>query len=347
MKLFARLSALSVVVSLVVVLALAGLFSASAADQPKYPTSIYGLPVIDVDTHEDTPSLPDGRVNIVLLDSSSSTPEEAIAAFDCEDFSMNSLPTGWSIDICGGTGTSEDSYKRLNETEEERDRNHAPVVYAYYPSHSYSFIRDNDAETSAYNSLRAEWMTPTVGTHQNGYSGLLVNGLTNSGYFFQSGQGYEGTQGRNIWTDTSVGLAGQTFTNVPFIPNNACYFQVGRAQTCWWMSAHDKTAGVWQLHANYNPLYITGTYLVKSWNTGVFFENVNTNDDWHDGFPQDILVYDAWDGSSYPANMNRWSSCSKAAADSWGLYPNHASVTGSLTHGKTATIHLDLVLLWV
>lgn len=346
MKLFARLGALSVLVSLIVVLALAGLFSASAADQPDYPSSINGLPVIDVDTHEDTPSLPDGRVNIVLLDSASSTPEEAIAAFDSGYLSMNGLPAGWSIDICGGTGTSEDSYQRLNEKEEERYRNDAPVAYGLTTDgRGRSIVRDNDAGPSGFNSLRAQWTSPTIGTNQSYYSLLLVNGMTNYDYFFQSGQWYASSgQGHNAWTDDSVYLQMQDFTNVPYVSGHVCWFQLGRAQTCWWMSAHDQTAGVWQLHANYLPLSTTGDHLDQTWDTSVWFENVNVNATWYYGFTQDIAVYDAWDGSSYPAAMNRWSSCTKAAFDRYGnQYTNHASVTGTLKSGGTATFHLNLV----
>jgi hypothetical protein len=353
--------------TLIIVIILALSVPVSASNQPEYPTSYAGLPVIFVQTSTNTNSLPEGQTILILQDSISNTPQEAIARLESTESRMQLLPKGWSINIIGGPNTSQAIYTQLHKENQELTRNHPPIILGqstlqtnqelnsllWNPAqfNTFSIDRTKDPSTETITFLRAQWSSPVIGTHQTTYSALLLNGLTNVWYtpkqkffFLQSGQGYVLSQGQNIWSDTSVDLVAQPFINVPYYANHLMQFYIGKTTSGWYMSARDMTNGNFDLHLE---TVATGGQLQYSWDTSVFFENNNANADWYVGFTQDILVNDAWDGISVPANIHAWLNDECTANNGHGIgYPNHPSITGSLKNFSTATFHLHLMLLW-
>jgi hypothetical protein len=96
--------------------------AATAAAPPTYPTSINGMPVVLVEDSSNTVSVPKGNVILCLYDNTSKTMEDSITKLNSLNYLLNNpLPHGWSIQVFGGLGASEDAfiktYNDINDTQ--------------------------------------------------------------------------------------------------------------------------------------------------------------------------------------------------------------------------------------
>jgi len=90
-----------------------------------YPEFINGLPVIFVETSENTCWLDSNRVILVILDDSNSI-EGSIAKIS-DYLSNHQLPEGWSIDVIGGPGFSEEEFLRVHNSLNEAFKKTGPI----------------------------------------------------------------------------------------------------------------------------------------------------------------------------------------------------------------------------
>ena len=82
---------LSVTLLLLITLILMASLSVNAADEPDFPKEVNGLPVIFVETSENTVGLTEGQVTLVLLDNTSTTAKESLVKRDFEIFFKNKV----------------------------------------------------------------------------------------------------------------------------------------------------------------------------------------------------------------------------------------------------------------
>jgi len=336
--------------------------SIAVSADPKYPEFINGEHVIYVQTSENTYLLHSNQVILTVLDDSNNM-EESIAKFS-DYLSNHQLSEGWSIEVIGGPGSSEEGYLQVHKSNNDAAKKRGPTKYGgpiqsftssesfeattlgHYervPTFAVDATSDPGSETITY--IDAEWVAPTVGTSQNHHSGLLVNGYTNTEYFMQSGQGYELAGPRNIWCDDSHELVGMDF-GIPYVAGHRCFYFIGRFTAGWYMGMRDYTSG--QFNMVYEPS-ATGTKLIKNPMTGVFFENWNSNSNWYTGFTNPISVYNAWNGIAVPANVHKWNNDYIQIYDSNGnLHSNgiiFKIISGRLRRLQTAKWNLQRILL--
>jgi hypothetical protein len=293
--------------------------STAASANQDYPESINGLPVIFVQTSENTAWISDDTSVITLLDTSNKL-EESIEKLSSY-VSKNPLPKGWSIEVIGGENSSKESilqsHKANNDTWEQYgpiqlggppsltsnensiNRNVASILTEdARPTFAIDSPTDPSSETITY--IGARWIAPQVGSYQNAYSALMVNGMTDvyyplreRNYFLQSGQIYGNGIGYNMWADSDSGDEGYQGVpfNIQYVTGHDCEYFVALFWDDWVMWMRDYTAGQWDYH--YEPNAV-GTRLINDIATSVFFENWNTNSSWYTGFTNPISVSNAY-----------------------------------------------------
>ncbi len=332
-----------------------------AAEQPKYPESIAGYPVIFVKTPENTYGLATGQIVLVLLDRDPwvEKPKEqaslqAIGLY----LSNNELPQGWTIELVGGPDTTKEKFEKRHAESQERlkrlrDLGDYPVSGPIsetgtreYTGRTYAVVRNDDALIYTVDRLSATIdAIPQVGSYQDLNSQMLVNGKTNTGYFIQAGQKYpQNGAGYNMWTDTDWTSQPQEFDNVEYYEGEQYEFEVGLSVSTWFAKATNLTRGGSATQTVFRRGTGTGgTYFVFDTNTSVFFENTNTDWDWYTGFTNPIRVRWAWvrrSGSYYP-----WYYQQIIIIDSNNqVQANNGIITGSLLNLGSADWHLDDVL---
>ena len=354
MKRFLRLSTVLILIVLSLVMSL----PVGASDQPSYPKSINGLPVIFVQTPDNTVGLTAGQVVLTLLDKTAATDRESAAKLNLAKYlTDNPLPKGWAIEVYGGPGASKGTFKKTHKESYDFQKKYGGVKLGPIASPkvelvplltgqpTFATVADDDPAIKTIDDIHAHWNAPQVGTHQstNFYSALLNNGWTNTGYFLQSGQVfYWGTLGgRNVWADTTTGYSSREF-NVAYVSGHEYSFSIWLSGTDWVMSCFDQTGAIYDYYSEPNS---TGTYLVSSPNTSIFFENYNANADWYQGFTNPISVFGAEDGYD-DLWFGPWERQNVYIVDSFGNYqPNNSIITGSLTSYGTAAWHLENILL--
>ena len=99
------------------------------------------------------------------------------------------------------------------------------------------------------------------------------------------------------------------------------------------MCAGDDTDDVYQCVTSSDA---PGTHLLEHASTSVWCENANYNSDWYNGFPANIVLYDAHiyrSGLPYD-----WTSEDRLTVHNCGKgkYPVSGAMTGSLKNGGTA-----------
>lgn len=359
MKLAARISSIILLLILLLVPAMA------ASSNPKYPEFINGEPVIFVQNSENTFSLDSNLVILTVLDNDSNSMEESIAKFS-DYLGNHQLPEGWSITVIGGPGASAEECLRVHDSFNDEVEKSGPITLGPIQASTSSEISETTElsleptfaivvtwdpgfpyfETIKY--IAAMWIAPVVGTEQSKYSALLVNGLTDTGYFMQSGQLYQYGTGLHNWASSAVNNKAQSF-GIEYVPGHECWHFIAGYADGWYMCMEDVTAGVWVWH---HDTQATGTKLVKSRSTSVFFENWNYDSNWYEGFNNSndptISVYKAYDGLSWPTSIHPWRGDHIVIVGSDGFeYFNSGKITGHLRNLGTATWHLkNLLCAW-
>jgi hypothetical protein len=334
--------------------------STAASANQDYPESINGLPVIFVQTSENTAWISDDTTVIVLLDTSNKLEESAekLSSY----VSKNPLPEGWSIEVIGGENVSKETilqnHKANNDIWEQcwpiqlggppsqtSNKNDVKGVVANTlrsPSPTFAIDSPTDPGSETITYIGARWIAPQIGSYQDNYSALLVNGMTDDDYFLQSGQVYHNGVGYNIWADNDTGYIAVPY-NIQYVTGHDCEYFVALFWDDWVMWMRDYTAGQWDYY--YEPNAV-GTRLINDIATSVFFENWNTNSSWYTGFTNPISVSNAYNGIATPAQVHKWNNDYITILDTYGSsQPNNNIITGRLRNFGTAYWHLDNILL--
>ena len=284
--------------------------ASSAAASPDFPSSINGLPVIMIQTPANTASLATGRI-ITVLDNLSSTKEEAMQRFSSTIESVKSiLSPGDIIEVYGGPQASKEQYVNIHAENDKYYREFGP----FKPSIPRTTVESKETADSAtlilnpgfaaftdddpssvppiciVQGISAQMDGINIGTSQNSASYFLVNGLTESAYFLQSGQAYFQNGARNhIWADSSTQNLKPQLFNLAYITNHQYLYDITYMGSpgVWEMGVKDQGTGAFNLIIEYNG---QGSQLQKNPNTSVFFENWNTNANWWNGFPMWIIA---------------------------------------------------------
>jgi hypothetical protein len=348
----------SIIFLTLIIFALAMPYVVNGAGTPTYPTSINGLPVIYIQTPENTFGLSSGQIVLTLLDTKSTTVYESVNGLNMSKYlAANPLPAGWSIEVYGGPNASKELFLQAHQINYNIDKMVGPIRLGPIASKSlatarpmltgnptYAVVADNDPAHYTIDDIKAIWTSPTLGTSQNSYSALLLNAYTDYSYFMQCGQIYfSGSNGaENAWADTSSGNSATAF-NISYNAGHEMAFIILRdSDTSWSMCCSDRTASLFDYKTqNYSTI---GGHLVSSPNTSVWFENFSTNSNWYQNFTNPLSAYSAQDGYRY--TYNSWGYQNIYILDSYGNYQsNNNIITGALTSGQTAYWHLDKILL--
>ena len=235
----------------IVALMLPGTVSAASSPASIIPTSINGLPVIFVQTPENTPALttqenasPSTAVKriITLLDTSSSSMQESASKFSSDIESVRAmLRPGDVIEIYGGNGATEAQFDSAHAANNASWSEHSSVQ-SYLPAANnthekntsssdtgtqnpgWAYFQDNDT-----NILGLSAHISGINNSSWGNCGFLVNGLTNGqdqnsvNYFLQSGQWLFGP-GITSWNCWATSVGGQN--NDPQGPYGAVQFNL-------------------------------------------------------------------------------------------------------------------------
>jgi hypothetical protein len=188
-------------------------FVIPANAEPTYPTNIAGIPVIFVETPANANFLTSNQTNLILLDSSSSTLQDALNKSNLLEYLKNNpLPAAWSFDLLLGSGSSKDSFLENLKIANDLFQKYGPLkispigsiekgpIYAdsklawRNPPHATtnvsatpdevnrgaSFASDSNDDTSLSNITREKVniTVPYVGTAQDEYSYFGLNGMT-------------------------------------------------------------------------------------------------------------------------------------------------------------------------
>jgi len=248
-----KISKLGILVLLaLVIFAFTMPFVSSAAEQPIYPTSIAGLPVIFVQTPDNTITLPSDSVVLTLMDDGSATVEESVAKLKLSEYlSAHPLPKGWNITICGGPEVSKEKYEKNHQKNNEKlkmdewlqnnrqvrsqmmqsiasEKSDFSTTSILSFSSSAAAIRNTDC--SSGNNVdwqHIEWYAPDRSYYYTDAPSMLINnGYTNTYCFIQTGQWWGSSDSLNFWTDLQTQFYPQTFVNVEYIPNDLYGYNV-------------------------------------------------------------------------------------------------------------------------
>jgi hypothetical protein len=349
---------MSIISALVLIAGLVAPVSAGAPDG-YVPETINGLPVIFVQTPANTSTLTEGSRIITILDNRSSSVEESRELFRSTiEATKSILGTGDSVEVFGGTGTSKEQYIRNHEENDAAWRAHPPVKNAPPTTTSamgktplpgplsgtvasYAVLEDTDPDIRTVLGIKAHMAGITIGTSQDTWSYFMVNGWTNTGFFVQSGQSYgiDGTR-THISYDSINGI--HAFNGLSYTTNhNYTYDIISWGNGAWWMGVTDDGSGNYDYVIRYNG---SGSQLVKSANTSVFFENYNTNSNWYNGFPVYVSASHARDMNSSSQWVN-WSQEFVLIFRNGTTYSNNGKISGSLTGDQSALWDLTLLML--
>lgn len=360
----------------IVVLMLPGAVSAAALPaSPALPASINGLPVIYVQTAANTAALASGQNTssatavkriITLLDTSSSSAEEAVNKFSSDIGSVKALlQPGDVIEICGGPVVTKDQFLTNHAANNESWTINGSIP-SYRPTannvnpgtivsqdqgqnYGFAYIQNNDSGIIGLAAHMAGINTPG-----DGNCAFMVNGMTNTNdYFIQSGVYFYGNGDANNCWATSIGGTNND-PNGPYgvVPFNLCTYTLnhdyeydvkylggsGDGSCVWWMGVEDHTTGNFDSIIEY---YGYGTYLDNNYDTSVFFENHNPSEDWN---PGNIYIYasEARECTSSDQWVN-WTSQQEALRVGSYTYSSLGVISGSLTSNNQASWYLPLV----
>ena len=129
-----------------------------------------------------------------------------------------------------------------------------------------------------------------IGTGQDLWSGALINVLTDTDHFLQSGMIMRENQSRMVFAEAADGgtPGSQPFNDVPYYAGTLYQFQINYSGGSWMMCAgNDQNIVEYQCMTSEHA---TGTHLKRDIATSVFFENANTNANWYSGFPAAVTV---------------------------------------------------------
>jgi len=323
--------------------------SANSVSQ-SIPQSINGLPVIFIQTPANTPYLTAGKRIITLLDNSASSMESANKFSSNVESIKSLLKPGDLIEVWGGEGASVAQYDANHaSTIESWKKNGSIQLYnptttsvnqettasAAIPYAGVANIQDTDIGNTNIMGISVQIYGITAGTSQNHGSAFLVNAMTNpsqyppwySSWFYQAGQYYYGNGTcANVYSYQSDNPANTARPFTLQVTQGHLYNydirNLGFPSCAFWeMEVTDLTS----FSYNYflDP-FGHGTYLINSKNTGVWFENQNTNPGWNNGFPPNIWACSA---KEYIYPSYQWVNWTSGSPQLWigGLGPYSAA----------------------
>jgi hypothetical protein len=347
-----------------VLIVMAGLTVPALANSPKsVPEMINGLPVIYVETHENTASLADGQRIFILLDNISSSYEDSHKLLSSKIEELKSiLGDGDTIRVVGGPNASKEKFLQAHERNEAIFQEYGdrlvpprPVVespelklnpMATTGERTYAAVRNTDEDHSiTVKGIRAEMAGITVGDDQEEYSFFIINGEADDGYVMQSGQRYN-PYGTGIHLYYSVGpghLASDSYSMDYDDTHDYRYEVKYMGASGWWLlNVTDLDTSDYEYYIENNG---SGEELVSTYNTSVFFENYNSNANWWYGFPCYVSAHDARIYNGY--NWVDWSYdeidiCGSKYSCGWD---NDGKISGELVDDGTAVWDLTELLL--
>ncbi|MFO8009322.1 MAG: hypothetical protein R6U89_00765 [Dehalococcoidia bacterium] len=285
------------------------------------PKKVGDYPVIYVQQFENAPWLDSGEVILILRGDQEI---ETVLNNSSVIEAAKTLPHNWRIKVVGGrnftiSGMLESIDLGIVEYEKAGPLPKSgpmPIGDAYlsslhtagkdlrsYDTRTYAYCVNKDPDTKTIIFQSANWYAPTVGSQQDEYSLMTLVGETNYDFngkpeFIQIGQWYRNSGiGRLAWTSTYQGYYPQWF-DMQYQPGNKYYHFMSKSigSNYWYVGVQNLTSGGYEtelITALGNRLI--SDYSNNDFNTGVFFENFNSNSNWHNGFTNPIRASYALD----------------------------------------------------
>ena len=167
------------------------------------------------------------------------------------------------------------------------------------PERGFAIFQNTDAESDTNNNGQGvKIRTPsTTGSNQvsgpGNFAAALNNVRTNNPhrYFMQNGILMSDADNQIVWTEDHPDLRTRKYRKVPYLANTLYQFAISRSGGSWQLCAgNDENIEQYECMISDHA---TGTSLLLSTDTSVFFETGNDHDTWHDGFPDTISASDA------------------------------------------------------
>jgi hypothetical protein len=339
--------------------------SVSAGSQQEL-SSINNLPVIYVQTPENTSTLTSGNTVTVVLDNISASLEESVQIFMKNVEANKSLVApGGMIEVYGGPGATKEQYIKVHDETQSFAKSNGPIKLGPPPTispeqqnaispmaattitPSFAIIQNTDPSSRTVIGIAAHMSGINIGTSQLDHSAFLVNGVANSNrYFLQSGQLFAANGTRyHVWSDDTHGQIAQYFNLnlIPYTTGVEYEYEINYMGSTgvWWMSAENYSTGAYDYFIEY---YGQGTRLITDTGTSVFFENWNTNANWYTGFQLLDSSYHAREMNSSYQWVN-WSNQTIVIKRGTTTYPNNGKITGSLVNNSSAVWDLTKLIL--
>lgn len=324
------------------------------------PKEIGGLPVIFVHTSDNTRGMQPGEARLVLLDVADILQKSNADITVGKYLNEHPLPEGWLVYIICGKNRSQAEYAKEVAASNALYDKYGPLPTSCPISSANTegtigqqkagtnvakaVDQNLDPQTMTVTSQSVQWNAPTVGSNQNAYSLLLNNGWTNMGFLFQVGQEYHNYGGRNVWVSStnSCGYCTNLFLKdgmdaVPYIVGHKYYYSISynSSTTYWTLYALDITA----MRGQGVLIGSAGSRLIACADTGVYFENVNTNANWYTGFTNPIIV-----GEAFDRDYQCWLTDARYQTYlTGGQWPLNGAIVGNLVNFHKASFYLNKI----
>ncbi len=347
-----------------------GVVLPARVDNHAVPVRVSGYPVVHVESSHNDPfhvGLP--KVIVYAKDckwDGKATPPIAAP----EDW-----PEGWTLSVFGG-GTPMSIAEAATRIEKNLGEirglhkfqaTNAPILPRHemaiseasgtskrgiYPT--FASVANLDPDHHTVNGQKVRMVAPQMGTNQDKCSNWLLNGLTNTNYFTQTGFQFFGAAWGQwahtpwvVYTSHTWGLEAQYYNNMPYETGHTYEFMIlyyDSQPDGWLYSAYDRNNGNFEYVIDYTA---TGSNLVnRDYETSVFWENYNTNQNWYSGFTNPVRA--SYAQESRPGyGWFYWFYEAKVMVDSNGnaRYATSSEIGGNLRYNGTARWYLNKILL--
>lgn len=279
-------------------------------DGTPVPAKVGDFPVIFVERPENCPWMVRDKVILVLqgppdLEKALSNPALPKA--------VDNLPSKWSVKVVGGPNFTIQGYLDSVAKNMRAYQEYGPLPQGGLSRgdpRTYACCCDKDPHSMDIDYLGATWEAPTVGYEQDEHSLMTLVGKTYwAGDFIQTGQWYQNNGvGRLGYTTNRLDYYPEWYDK-QYYPGHMYYNFISNCNiTKWYVGVQDLTAGdeyeykvVWAAGEKLDSYYENNDF-----DTGVFFENFNSNQDWYSGFSDAIEVRHALEKEQGSSEYLSW-----------------------------------------
>jgi hypothetical protein len=220
----------------------------------------------------------------------------------------------------------------------------------------FAAITNDDAVLYSDDNAQSVWLkAPSYGSSQSGHSNFLNSVETNDGSIIQNGFHLKGAGEDFAWvafTDADeYGYWPEEYESLEYVAEDWYFFTNTYTDSTWW--ACGENTEVSESYQCNELSESSGTQLVVSYDTSVFFENRN----WEYGITPYDYWYESFDIPIYAKNAKLYRN---GSPQNWGserkrilecdksivTWDNGTVMGGSLKNSSTAEYNIDLVPYW-